>query len=296
MTVSGIHLLVSYKCNARCRHCFLSAGPDHSRVISRERALTLIGEACELPEIDHLFLEGGEPFLFPELVLELVEAASLGGLWVGMLSNGFWAHSRSAAVDRLTPLAAAGLRSLSISTDSWHEEFIPKEKALRAAAIAQELGLSADIMSCNPQNSDVVCRGRAVDSLGCTGEYDWAELVDCSERLAAPTRIHIGPDGEVHLCQGLLLGRSVGDAPLGDVIAAYAPGDHPLVSRLSAGGPAALADFARESGWRPSGLYRDPCHLCFEVRAFLRGRYPELIGPPEIYPAADSGLVTSGPA
>ena len=302
MTVNGLHLLITYKCNARCRHCFLSAGPEHSRVISSERGSALIQEVSDLSDIDHLFLEGGEPFLLPDLMLELVKAATACGLWVGALSNGFWAHSRGAALARLEPLAAAGLHSLSISTDSWHEEFVSREKAVRAATIAQELGMSADIMACNPLNAtmykakveaeittytgDVICRGRAVDSLCGTGEHSWEELVDCRERLSGPGRVHVGPDGEVHLCQGLLLGRRVGDVPLRDVIADYAPMEHPLISRLIEGGPAALARFSRESGWKPNGLYRDPCHLCFEVRTFLRSRYPELIGPPEIYKAA----------
>lgn len=302
MTVNGLHLLVTYKCNARCRHCFLSAGPEHSRVISRERGLALIQEASELPEIDHLFLEGGEPFLFPDLLLDFVKAATTGGLWVGALSNGFWAQSRAAALARLEPLAAAGLRSLSISTDSWHEEFVSREKAVRAATIAQELDISADIMSCNPLNitqgkgkveaeiamytGDVVGRGRAVDSLKGGGEHCWEELVDCRERLSMPGRVHVGPDGEVHLCQGLLLGHRAGDAPLGDILAAYAPTEHPLVSRLIEGGPAAMARHALELGWEPSGLYLDSCHLCYEVRTFLRTLYPELIGPPEIYQVA----------
>ncbi len=302
MTVNGLHLLVTYKCNARCRHCFLSAGPEHSRVISRERGLALIQEASELPEIDHLFLEGGEPFLFPDLLLDLVKAATTGGLWVGVLSNGFWAHSRAAALARLEPLAAAGLRSLSISTDSWHEEFVSREKAVRAATIAQELDISADIMSCNPLNitqskgkveaeiamytGDVVGRGRAVDSLKGGGEHHWEELVDCREKLSRPGRVHVGPDGEVHLCQGLLLGHRAGDVPLGDILAAYAPTEHPLVSRLIEGGPAAMARHALELDWEPSGLYLDSCHLCYEVRTFLRPLYPELIGPPEIYQVA----------
>lgn len=302
MTVNGLHLLVTYKCNARCRHCFLSAGPEHSRVISRERGLALIQEASELPEIDHLFLEGGEPFLFPDLLLDLVKAATAGGLWVGALSNGFWAHSRAAALARLEPLAAAGLRSLSISTDSWHEEFVSREKAVRAATIAQELDISADIMVCNPLNiskskgkveaevatytGGVVGRGRAVHSLKGGGEHHWEELVDCRERLSAPGRVHVGPEGEVHLCQGLLLGPRAGDAPLGDILAAYAPAEHPLVSRLIDGGPVALARYAFELGWKSSGLYLDSCHLCYEVRTFLRPSYPELIGPSEMYEAA----------
>lgn len=301
MTVNGLHLLVTYKCNARCRHCFLSAGPEHSRVISRDRGLALIREAAELPEIDHLFLEGGEPFLFPDLILALVEAATAGGLWVGALSNGFWAHSRAAALARLEPLAAAGLRSLSISTDSWHEEFVSREIAMQAAITAEELGISADIMVCDPLKTtglesnvgaistyrgEVTCRGRAVDSLCGGGEHSWGELVNCRERLSEPGRVHVGPDGEIHLCQGLLLGQRAGDVPLGDILANYDPKKHPLVSRLMDGGPAAMARYAQELDWKPSGLYIDPCHLCHEVRTFLRPLYPELIGPSEVYEAA----------
>lgn len=311
MAISGLHLLVTYKCNARCRHCFLFAGPERSGIMSSDFALRLVREAADIPRLDHIFIEGGEPFLYPNLMLDIVKAADEHGLWVGALSNGFWAVSADRARDVLAPLAAAGLKSLSVSTDAWHQEFVPRDRPLMAAEVALELGIDTDVMVCGPADGSqramaqhevevieaalssvsvssggVRCRGRAATTMLDDGQESWNTLTQCRESLTRPGRVHVGPNGEVHLCQGLLLGERAEARSLAQVLSGYAAGDHPLAARLSAGGPAELARFAQSFGWRPRGLYGDSCDLCFDVRAHLRSRFPHLIGPPEMFGAA----------
>lgn len=311
MAVQGLHLLITYKCNARCGHCFLQSGPDRRGSMSRELALGLVREAAEIPEINHLFIEGGEPFLYRELMTEIIERATGAGLWIGALSNGFWASSPSKAAEVLRPMAKAGLQSLSISTDDWHSEFIPRERAIAAARAASDVGIEADIMACERpilDNSNakqeleifggtgsiipvytggVKYRGRASFNIGARVLYPWEMLTDCRENPADPGRVHIGPDGEIHLCQGLLLGRSAGAEKLSDILGGFKPEDHQLVAPLTSGGPAELARLALTLGWKPRAKgYADGCHLCYEARCFLRVMYPDLIGPAAMYVTA----------
>ena len=297
MQVQGLHLLLTYKCNARCRHCFLSAGPERSEVFSEALALKVVEEAGDLPAINHLFLEGGEPFLYPKLMEAVIARATGLGLWTGALTNGFWAVSDEKAKRVLEPLAAAGLQSLSISTDAWHEEFVPLARVEAAAEAAAALGVAVDVMVCGvtalterlgpaPVHAGgVVCRGRAISTICLNGNLNWESLTKCHEGLSRPGRVHIGPAGEIHLCQGLLLGEEAGANPLKNTFANYAPQRHPIVSRLLTGGPAALARFAAGFGFVPRRVYVDGCQLCFETRSFLRRRFPRLIGPAGLYAA-----------
>ncbi len=306
MHVQGLHLLLTYKCTAHCRHCFLNAAPNRGEVYTEELAQKVVDEASEIATIDHLFIEGGEPFLYPELMSFVIGSATKRGLWVGALTNGFWAFSQSKAREILRPLVAAGLKSLSISTDAWHEEFVPIDRVKMAVDAAQALGLDVDVMVCrgDPANSGledevqrieaslasapvlsggVAARGRGSSAANLDETQDWKQLTDCSESLRDPSRVHIGPGGEIHLCQGLLIGESMEEKRIKNIFDGYRPKRNPLISNLIEGGPAALARFAWRYGWRPRSSYADGCQLCFEVRSLLRERFPLFLGPAVVY-------------
>ena len=304
MAPGGIHLLLTYKCNASCDHCFLSCGPERSGLISLDEARKYLSDAVDMPYINHFFIEGGEPFLYPELLNGMAAEITARGYWLGVLTNGFWACSDISARDALAPLEAAGIGSLGVSTDAWHNRYVPIERAERAVRIAGEMGLDADLMVCTggPEHSsvrdrlkedgydfytsDLICRGRASGSPPCrTGTHEWNSLTRCSATFGGDSRVHIGPDGEIHLCQGLLLGRDARKEPLADIFAQFRLEDHPLCAALDSGGPAALARLAMEFGFIPESGYTDGCQLCHEARRHLLEHFPRLIGPTEMYAA-----------
>jgi hypothetical protein len=73
---------------------------------------------------------------------------------------------------------------------------------------------------------------------------------------------------------------SLFEQPLVDVVAAYDPQTHPIVGPLLAGGPAALVE---RYGVPHEETYVDACHLCCLARAALRERFPEVLGPGQMY-------------
>ena len=306
MHLQGLHLLLTSKCNARCRHCFLNAAPDRGEVFSEALAQKVVDEASEVATIDHFFIEGGEPFLYPELMSFVISSATERGFWVGALTNGFWAFSESKAREVLRPLVGAGLKSLSISTDAWHEEFVPLDRVKMAVDASQALGLDVDVMVCrgDPANSalegnvrrieaslatapvhsgGVVARGRGSSDANLAESRDWKQLTECRENLKDPGRVHVGPGGEIHLCQGLLIGENMQEKRIKKIFDDYRPKRNPLISNLIQGGPAALARFARRYGWHPRPGYADGCQLCFEVRSLLLERFPLYLGPAAVY-------------
>jgi hypothetical protein len=130
-------------------------------------------------------------------------------------------------------------------------------------------------------------------------------LVTCPhEDFAEPGRAHLGPDGELQVCQGISAGNvfAGGDGPaspadlaaprpdgLRAVLESYDPAARPIVRELAAGGPWALAQAAGHAPER--SLYADECHLCYEVRAALRraGRHPEVLTPGQCYGENEEG-------
>jgi hypothetical protein len=55
---------------------------------------------------------------------------------------------------------------------------------------------------------------------------------------------------------------------------------HPVIGPLLAGGPAELV---RRYALSPQSGYADACHLCDEARRALRSRFPDCLGPDQMY-------------
>lgn len=105
-----------------------------------------IGQVKELPTLEWVSFTGGEPFLLEEQLVELVTYAAKRGLKTECVTNGFWAQSEQEARQQLHPLKAAGLDVLNLSTDTFHQEFIPAERILNGVKAALHLGIKVVLM------------------------------------------------------------------------------------------------------------------------------------------------------
>lgn len=124
-------------------------------------------------------------------------------------------------------------------------------------------------------------RGRAVEKLTQGLPLrDWQELTTCPhEELADPGRVHIDSMGNVHLCQGLVMGN-MWQTPLAQMTRDYRPDEHPICGPLLKGGPAELV---REYSLAHEASYVDECHLCYLARKALSDEFPEHLAPPQVY-------------
>jgi len=294
MTLSGLHILLTYRCTSRCDHCFVWGSPDQQAVFTRAAVHQVLDQARELGTIEWVFFEGGEPFVYYPILVDGVQAASARGLHTGVVTNGYWATTTDDARAWLEPLAGR-LESLSASTDELHYGERVSSESQRILEACRALGIPADLIVCDlpvgsaqaPRRGEVVVggpimyRGRAADTLaGKVPAQPWESFDECPhEQLDDPGRVHLDPMGNLHLCQGLLLGNLF-ERPLREIIRSYRPQAHPIVGPLLRGGPAELVrryDVPHADG------YADACHLCFSARRTLRGRFPAELGPDPMY-------------
>ncbi len=294
MELSGLHLLLTYSCTHECDHCFVWGSPRQTGTMTRATVDRILDQATELDGVEWIYFEGGEPFMHYAVLRRGVELAAASGFSVGVVTNAYWATDVNDAVETLRPFAGL-VRDLSISSDLYHDDETPSERARFARLAARRLEIPVRyIRIAQPEASDanapgeyrVSLRGRAAARLTAGLEQrPWHRFDACTgETLEDPRRVHVDPFGNVHLCQGLLLGNLF-HSPLAQLCAAYRPETHPLVGPLMAGGPAELV---RRFGLSCSGRYADACHLCFETRRKLRGRFPELLGPDQMYGVPES--------
>ena len=291
MTLTGIHLLLTYQCTHECDHCFVWGSPQQQGTMSVRQIETILKQARDLRTVDWIYFEGGEPFLYYPVLVRGAEEASLLGFRVGIVSNAYWATSVEDACEWLRPFART-VQDFSVSSDVHHEngpEECHPENARRAA---ERLGIpvqtlrTADSDRPSDEEGPLMYRGRAAQKLVPEeGRRHPSELRECPyEDLRDPGRVHVDAFGNVHLCQGISLGNLF-ETPLERICATYDPDSHPIAGPLLAGGPHELArryDVPEAEG------YADACHLCDEIRRSLRPRFPEVLRPDAMYGAPES--------
>jgi MoaA/NifB/PqqE/SkfB family radical SAM enzyme len=300
MALTGIHFLLSYQCTYECDHCFVWSSPRAGGTIRLETLLSVLDQAEELGTIEEIYFEGGEPFLFYPLLVEGIRQANKRGFSTGVVTNCYWATAEPDAALWLEPLKELEVADLSVSSDAFHAGDAEDPRPGFAVAAARHLGLEETVITMDPP---AVCaspdekglpiiggsarfRGRAAAEL--TNDLPrrpWTEFDECpDEDFINPGRVHVDGHGNVHLCQGLLLGN-LEKTRLKELMESYDPRSHPIIGPLVAGGPAELVrryDLPHEDG------YADACHLCYETRLALRARFPEILGPPLVYGIEDS--------
>ena len=295
--LTGVHILMTYKCTLECDHCFLYSGPNAKGTMTLPQIRCVLDESQKIGSVEWIYFEGGEPFLFYPSMLEGIRLARDMGFKVGIVTNAYGAVSEDDAEVWLQPLAELGVADLSISDDSFH--YVEGDSpAKRGLAAAHKLGIPATpiciqrpfVESLPGQGQDrgdpvigggAMFKGRAVEKLiaglPCRPCH---ELIQCPhEDLQSPSRVHVDCYGNVHLCQGLSMGN-MWQRPLSTLALEYVADSHPICGPLTKGGPALLAkqydvDIERE--------YVDECHFCYLVRRTLVDRFPEYLAPRQVY-------------
>lgn len=293
--LSGLHLLLTYECNYQCEHCFVWGGPTQTGTMTVETIEHILGQADALGTVEWIYFEGGEAFLYYDTLLAGIRLAKKSGFKVGIVTNAYWASTDADATKWLKPIAGL-IDDLSISSDAYHggdENPEPPETARRAA---KQLGMPVDfIRVAEPGAADVpgaagrlpagesavLYRGRAAELLASRVDAQpWEQFTECPwEDLREPERVHVDPFGHLHVCQGISIGNLL-QRPLAEIMRDYDADKHPIVGPLLAGGP---AEIVRKYGLAHEDGYADHCHLCYRSRCALRGRFPDVLTPDQMY-------------
>ena len=295
MKLTGLHFLLTYQCTFECDHCFAWGSPFQKGVMKLGDIRGYLQQAKETGTVTSVYFEGGEPFLYYATLLRGVWMAARMGFSVGIVSNAFWATSPQDARAALRPFRKK-LNNISVSSDLYHYDELFSHQAKEAATAAGAFGIAVGTISvARPEEtnvekvsgqlperlSGVMYRGRAVEKLVAqAARFPWEQFNTCPhEDLREPGRVHLDPFGNLHLCQGLVIGNMC-DQPLRMICETYDPEAHPIVGPLLAGGPAELV---RHYNLPHEDKYADACHLCYEARRTLRERFPDQLGPDGMY-------------
>jgi len=294
MKLTGLHFLLTYQCPFECDHCFVWGSPWQSGVMTLADIRNFLQQARDTGTVTSIYFEGGEPFLYYPILLKGTQMARELGFSVGIVTNSYWATGLEDATAWLKPFTGL-IEDLSVSSDLFHFSAEISQQAQFAEEAARQLGIPIGFISVAqpeavdapyisgqlPPDSGVMYRGRAAEKLVPRAAlHPWSRFDTCPyEDLRQPGRVHLDPLGYIHICQGIALGNLF-QTPLKEICETYDPETHPITGPLLAGGPVELV---RRYDVPHEEVYADACHLCYESRRALRDRYPEIIGPDQVF-------------
>jgi len=296
--LTGIHFLLTYKCTRECDHCFVFGSPQAEGTFTLSQLNAVFKEIAKIRTVNCVYFEGGEPFLYYPLLLEGVRMAHDSGLKTGIVTNAYWATTEQDATLWLQPFVELGISDLSISEDSFHSNEDNDNFGKHAQLAAENLGIPADTICIEKPEvklsiereqakgdpiigGGVRFKGRAVEQLITDLPLrQWNKFTSCPyEELESPKRVHIDAYGNVHICQGIIIGN-MWETPLSRLIESYKWNTHAICRPLVHGGPAYLV---KEYDIKHDEAYVDACHLCYQTRKILIDKFPKYLAPRQVY-------------
>jgi MoaA/NifB/PqqE/SkfB family radical SAM enzyme len=264
-----------------------------------DEALSYIDEAVSVGAI-HFGISGGEPFLCYDNLVSIVDSASRKGLRVNCTTNAFWATTMKDATSMLSILSERGLKSLGISVDDFHQEFVPIRHVAHAVMAAKKVNIEEISLSCTTTSTNNGIKhyyfyltllgvdlsginlletvrmpiGRRsdsfpVDDYKCIEEFpENASLDFCFKKVL------IDPVGKVFPCCNYFIAPtgSLTSSSLGDILTAM--NENAYIQLLKNHGPVYLLHHLVEEGLihHKKGGYADLCHICAYICSFTEVR------------------------
>ena len=254
--INQLAFLLTYKCTSECRHCCYSSSPRKDSVMLLEDGKRYLRELKSNYPIKVVSFVGGEPFLYFELLVALIEEATRLQIPNKVLTNGFWGKNEFTAKEYAERLKCAGLNELHVSVTAYHQEFTPVDavrsvfQAAKKAVIEEVNDEAANSLKKTKWHEDSSEEfdtkdvsnppwmvGRAIDKL--------AKYFPMFPVTEVPVGVHechlenkdtvsqghfeIDPDGFVSICPGIVIGNAR-ETSISDIVRGDACKSHPLLS------------------------------------------------------------------
>ena len=137
-----IGLVMTEQCPVGCRHCLASCTMEVSDLPPLEAHLDWIAKVSRVDRCQSICITGGEPFVYFQRLLKVVEGCRRHGLRATVFTSAYWATSDEIAAHRLQLLAHAGLSGIAVSADEYHQESIPLANVARVLRASKQRGIS----------------------------------------------------------------------------------------------------------------------------------------------------------
>lgn len=131
----------STRCNIKCSHCVAAGEPQDVVKMKLAKAKGVIRELAGA-DVKGISFTAGEPFIYFDDLLELVDLCSELNIYTRVVTNSYWAISPDKAREKIHQLRDCGLSQLRLSYSRWHQQHVPKKNVVIAAEASKVAGLA----------------------------------------------------------------------------------------------------------------------------------------------------------
>jgi hypothetical protein len=308
LNIDRIEFIITYRCNSHCQHCYVRKDQRLSipNALKPEMAVDFMRQVTQEYTPQSVMTFGGEPLLYPETICAIHQAARDSGIRRReVITNGGWPREEAAFRRVALRLASSGINHVALSTDVFHQEYVPISILERNAKLLLEAGIPH--LSWNPcwvidrehsnkwnQSTKEILKYVEYlpipESEGNIMQPAGNALKRFSDFLPARTAIPKGscedvpyasrldhirclslePNGDVEVCKEVVIGNTI----LDDIPArlrSYNPYSIPSLKAILEGGINRLGELARTKGIvpDPEGYY-SICDMCVDLRRQLQ--------------------------
>lgn len=303
MNIKRVEFIVTWQCGGKCKHCQIGDEinkPSSHKSVIPGYAADAIKKIKAAYNVTSVMTFGGEPLYYPETTAAIHKAATECGIKTRqIITNGYFTNNPEKSKAVANALADAGVNSLLLSVDAFHQERIPLEPVYRFANDAVDARIpgfrlhpawliSEDDQ--NPYNTKTkallkkfatlpieISNGNNIHPGGSAAKFlrehfqqeelnltQSCGIAPHTEPLTDINSISIVPNGDVMIC-GFVIGNIYNDDAL-DILARYNPNKNDGMCALIKGGVAGLRCYAKTKGIQvnPSD-YCDACDVCHAI-------------------------------
>ena len=286
-----VGLMYTRTCPLACKHCITLSSPEIKERMRFDQAAAYIET---IPAFSRqLCFTGGEPLLYYRDIVKLIRIAKASGLKVSLVTGAGWVRTEAQVRSRVETIATAGLSTLCISWDEYHEAYSSSDRPVLLARLAIEAGLDVTVRTVNPadaqptdyhrqfaglpiklQQQGVIKLGRAASLPRSHFEFTSQLPGGACNVVYSPV---IEPDGRVFACCGpshfardsspLLLGNAKVE-PLADILERGLK--DPILEIIYNVGPIGLYQLIKDhpagrENFKPRSAYTHFCELCLDI-------------------------------
>lgn len=151
---SSMGLILTDNCPVGCKHCISSNKVQKGNELDLSVLKKRVDKICELGLFEKIVITGGEPFYEFEKLVELIKYIKTKKLKSSVVSGAYWAKSRNKTKAVIGRLVGAGLNSIALSMDIYHQEKIPYGNLVHVIKTCQELSLLYTMVFTKSGNHD----------------------------------------------------------------------------------------------------------------------------------------------
>ncbi len=294
-------IITNYFCSSKCRHCVYASSPEWPKDYMKAEMVDDIFRVLRESGCNSIHIGGGEPFLRPDSLFEILKEAKKHGIYIEYIeTNASWYKDKEKTCELLGKLRRHNVNTLLISIDPFHNEFIPFYKVKALVEDCRNNGVEVfpwlmefwgDLEAAGDRKThkleeydrlfgvgyklqllkryQINMRGRALQTYKpYMKTYPLSEILQasspCSE-LAGIYHFHIDLYGNFvpQSCAGLSLHYK-------DLAKGASPEKYPVIHALHSMGIKGLLELAvSRYGFIPKENYIGKCDLCYDIRRYM---------------------------